>query len=75
MGAKKKGKKKKAPQIGFGFGGGPRMYIPTNIYIYLKWCLFKMRKQNNFHTYIKERSTKLYFIHTFKFKIRNIRLF
>lgn len=28
MGAKKKGKKKKGPpQIGFGFGGGPRMYI------------------------------------------------
>lgn len=28
MGAKKKGKKK-APQIGFGFGGGPRTYILT----------------------------------------------
>lgn len=31
MGAKKKGKKKKAPQIGFGFGGGPRTYILTVI--------------------------------------------
>lgn len=35
MGAKKKGKKKKAPQIGFGFGGGPRMYL----HLFLIWYL------------------------------------